>query len=219
MHTLPLRLQSEGVELMWIMLQSKKQSRYGAVKLLDFCTTRYALPCEKLVDLGGLKHLFGIFMGKARIKGPKGERGGMRRWRRSHAGAERGEARRAAEGASPPRALLRRAVPPCRQAEGLVPSSLFFCVALAGSRDVEAEVEERAVSIIFNLFQNLGPRGGRRERVAAKFVESEFEKCDRLMEMFLRYSGRVAAREEKMIREAEENEEEVRRRVPALAAP
>jgi hypothetical protein len=58
----------------WIMLQSKKQSRYGAVKLLDFASTRFPLPCEKLVDLGGLKHLFGIFMGKARIKGPKGER-------------------------------------------------------------------------------------------------------------------------------------------------
>ncbi len=55
------------------MLQSKKQSRYGAIKLLDFATTRFAPPCDKLVDLGGLKHLFGIFMGKARIKGPRGE--------------------------------------------------------------------------------------------------------------------------------------------------
>jgi len=67
--------QSEGVELVWIMLQSKKQSRYGAVKLLDFATTRFTAPCDKLVDLGGLKHLFGIFMGKARIKGPRGEGG------------------------------------------------------------------------------------------------------------------------------------------------
>lgn len=58
---------------MWIMLQSKKQSRYGALKLLDFASTRFATPCEKLVDLGGLKHIFGAFMGKARIKGPGGE--------------------------------------------------------------------------------------------------------------------------------------------------
>ena len=72
LQMLPI-IQSEGVELVWIMLQSKKQSRYGAVKLLDFASTRFPLPCEKLVDLGGLKHLFGIFMGKARIKGPKGE--------------------------------------------------------------------------------------------------------------------------------------------------
>ncbi len=31
--------------------------------------------------------------------------------------------------------------------------------------------------------QNLG-RGSRRDRVAAKFVESEFEKIDRLMEIY-----------------------------------
>ncbi len=62
---------------MWLMLQSKKQSRYGALKLLDFATTRYALPCDKLVDLGVLKHVFGVFMGKAKIKGPRGEREGV----------------------------------------------------------------------------------------------------------------------------------------------
>lgn len=64
--------QAEGVELMWLMLANKRQSRYGALKLLDYATTRYSAPCEKLVDLGGLKHLFGAFMGKARIKGPTG---------------------------------------------------------------------------------------------------------------------------------------------------
>ena len=55
-----------------------------------------------------------------------------------------------------------------------------------GGRDVETEVEERSVSIVFNLLQNQGPKGGRKERVAAKFVESEFEKCDRLMELYFR---------------------------------
>ncbi len=28
---------------------------------------------EKLVDLGGLKQLFGLFMGKAKVKGPAGK--------------------------------------------------------------------------------------------------------------------------------------------------
>jgi len=37
----------------------------------------------------------------------------------------------------------------------------------------------------------------RRDRVAAKFVEAEFEKCDRLMEIYARYEGRVAAEEAK----------------------
>jgi beta-catenin-like protein 1 len=31
--------------------------------------------------------------------------------------------------------------------------------------------------------------------VAAKFVEAEFEKCDRLMELYFRYEARVAAEE------------------------
>ena len=54
---------------------------------------------------------------------------------------------------------------------------------------METEVEERSISIVFNLLQNQGPKGGRRERVAAKFVEAEFEKCDRLMELYFRCGG------------------------------
>jgi hypothetical protein len=68
--------------------------------------------------------------------------------------------------------------------------SSFSLLFFLGGRDVEKEVEERGVSIIFNLFQTLGTKGGRRERVAAKFVESEFEKCDRLMELFFRCASR-----------------------------
>ncbi|KAG1678261.1 hypothetical protein FOA52_013881 [Chlamydomonas sp. UWO 241] len=142
---------AEGVELMWIILQNKKASRYGAVKLLDFATTRYGPPCDKLVDMGGLKHLFGIFMGKAKIKGPRGDKSG---------------------------------------------------------RDVESELEERAVSIVFNLMQNLGPKSGRRERVASKFVEAEFEKCDRLVEVLFRYAGAVKAQWERLTKEMDEGEEE-----------
>lgn len=58
----------------------------------------------------------------------------------------------------------------------------------------EAEEEERALSTIANLFQGLS-RGSRRDRLAAKFVESEFEKCDRLMELYSRYHRRIQAAE------------------------
>eukprot|EP00798_Chlamydomonas_sp_ICE-L_P016784 gene16784-23060_t len=132
-----LFVKSEGVELMWLMLQSKKQARYGSIKCLDFITTRFTAPCDSFVDLGGLKNLFGMFMGKTRIKGPRGE------------------------------------------------------------RDVDTEIEERAVSIISNLCQNLGVRGGRRERVSSKFVENEFEKCDRLMEIY--FSVRVIVEEDELL--------------------
>ena len=58
----------------------------------------------------------------------------------------------------------------------------------------EDEEEACCVSIICNLLLGL-QRGSRRDRVAAKFVENEFEKCDRLLEIFTRRSARVAAAE------------------------
>ena len=58
----------------------------------------------------------------------------------------------------------------------------------------EAEEEERALSTIANLFQGLS-RGSRRDRLAAKFVENEFEKCDRLLELYSRYNTRQRAAE------------------------
>lgn len=56
---------------------------------------------------------------------------------------------------------------------------------VADSRDVEREIEERSVSIISSLLGSI-TKGSRRDRVAAKFVESEFEKCDRLLEVYFK---------------------------------
>ena len=61
-----------------------------------------------------------------------------------------------------------------------------------GEENTEGEEEETAVSIVSSLMQNL-QRGSRRDRVAAKFVEDECEKCDRLMELFNRYFQRLLA--------------------------
>ena len=47
-------------------------------------------------------------------------------------------------------------------------------------------------------------RGSRRDRVAAKFVENEFEKVDRLMELYERYEGRVLAEERRLGTSGEE---------------
>ncbi|GLI67804.1 hypothetical protein VaNZ11_012092 [Volvox africanus] len=146
-------VKAEGVELMQLMLQSRRQCRYGALKCLDYATTRFAVPAEKLVDLGGLKQLFGLFMGKSKVKGPTGE------------------------------------------------------------HDVDGEVEERCVSLVSNLVTQLPTAGrgiSRRERLLAKFVENEFEKTDRLMELLFRYQGRVRAEERRLadaLAEAEEDEQ------------
>ncbi|GLC46520.1 hypothetical protein PLESTM_001885000 [Pleodorina starrii] len=146
-------VKAEGVELMQLMLQSRRQCRYGALKCLDYATTRFAAPAEKLVDLGGLKQLFGLFMGKAKVKGPLGE------------------------------------------------------------HDVDTEVEERCVSLVSSLVTQLpgvGRGASRRERLLAKFVENEFEKTDRLMELLFRCQSRVRAEERRLadaLAEAEEDEQ------------
>jgi hypothetical protein len=50
------------------------------------------------------------------------------------------------------------------------------------------------VSLLGSLFTGLS-KGARRDRLGAKFVESEFEKVDRLLELFVKYEGQVAAAE------------------------
>ncbi|KAI4389358.1 hypothetical protein MLD38_001590 [Melastoma candidum] len=54
------------------------------------------------------------------------------------------------------------------------------------------EMEERIISLIASLFGGIF-RGSRRERLLSKFVENEFEKIDRLIELYVRYADRVKA--------------------------
>jgi beta-catenin-like protein 1 len=96
-----------------------------------------------LIELGGLSPLFGLFMGRAKVKGPKGAGGGK------------------------------------------------------APADAAREVEERTVSLISSLLQH-APRAGARARVAAKFVEAEYEKADMLCELLFRYEDGVAAAEARL---------------------
>lgn len=75
-----------------------------------------------------------------------------------------------------------------------------------GERTQE-EIEERVISIISSLFGGL-TRGSRRERLLSKFIENEFEKIDRLMELYLRYADRVKA-ESKRLDEMDDGEDEL----------
>lgn len=55
---------------------------------------------------------------------------------------------------------------------------------------MDSEVEERCVSLVASLMAQLPATGrgaARRERLLAKFVEAEFEKTDRLMELLFRW--------------------------------
>lgn len=59
------------------------------------------------------------------------------------------------------------------------------------------ELEERLISLIASLFGGV-LRGSRRERLLSKFVENEYEKIDRLMELYMRYSNRVKEESERL---------------------
>ncbi|XP_068640089.1 uncharacterized protein [Aristolochia californica] len=61
----------------------------------------------------------------------------------------------------------------------------------------QEEIEERIISLIASLFGGIS-RGSRRERLLSKFVENEYEKIDRLMELYMRYSSRVKAEAERL---------------------
>lgn len=60
-------------------------------------------------------------------------------------------------------------------------------IAKAGGSEVEHE--EHTCSIIVSLFKNTG--GALRERLAAKFVENDHEKVERLIELHFKYQRRV----------------------------
>lgn len=74
------------------------------------------------------------------------------------------------------------------------------------------ELEERLISLVASLFGGIS-RGSRRERLLSKFVENEFEKIDRLMELYMRYSNRVKAETERLnnheLDDLEMDEEEI----------
>ncbi|KAI0771620.1 Catenin-beta-like protein [Trametes elegans] len=63
-------LDSEGVDLMVLMMKDKMQARSRAIKVLDYAMSGPAgtAACETFVDALGLKTLFSSFMGKAHMK-------------------------------------------------------------------------------------------------------------------------------------------------------
>ncbi|KAG7672607.1 hypothetical protein Ndes2526B_g08868 [Nannochloris sp. 'desiccata'] len=72
---------------------------------------------------------------------------------------------------------------------------------------VVAEEEERCMSLVCNLLSDV-TTDARKARVAAKFAENEFEKCDRLMEIYSLYEQRVHDGEAQLTASLQQQEEE-----------
>ena len=57
-------VENEGLELMLIMMKSRRSCRTSAIKCVDYALTRCPAACERFVDILGLKTTFSVFMGK-----------------------------------------------------------------------------------------------------------------------------------------------------------
>ncbi|KAL8200304.1 hypothetical protein R6Q57_011643 [Mikania cordata] len=75
--------------------------------------------------------------------------------------------------------------------------SLFMIPTSKNKKRSKEELEERLISLVASLFGGI-LKGSRRERLLSKFVENEFEKIDRLMELYMRYSNRVKEESERL---------------------
>lgn len=163
---------AEGVELCLIMLrEGGKLSKAAALRLLDHAATNgpgSADVCRRLVEAGGLKTTFTLFMktnnpnNKKRNKKEKGQH----HHHDSHAAAE------------------------------------------------NATMIEHLVAIFASLLRRLPADSPERVRALAKFVEKDYEKTGRLVELRREYAARVAAvdeaiRAEQQGKTAEQKEEEM----------
>jgi beta-catenin-like protein 1 len=201
-------LADEGVELCLLMLKSRRACRLGALRALDFAATRCPSVCRAVVDQGGLGALFGIFMGRSKLlvaeeeeEDEDGEEGG------EGGGGGNGGKKKKKKGKKKKKARM------------------------ALDRDGERELEERTVSLLASLFcglaagaeevveggDNCGGNGTTTtttatarllDRLCAKFVESEHEKLDRLVELLMRHAEGVERAERQLEQEAEEEDEE-----------
>ncbi|KAF9652244.1 DUF1716-domain-containing protein [Thelephora ganbajun] len=144
-----LFLDSEGVDLMVLIMKEKKLARSRAIKTLDYAMSgpSGSTACETFVDALGLKSLFTTFMGKASKKGKASD----------------------------------------------APAS---------------EETSHTLSIVSSLFTNLSSESPARIRLLAKFVENNYEKVDKLLEIRESAQRRLIETEADIEREKKEMIEE-----------
>jgi beta-catenin-like protein 1 len=167
-------LDIEGIELMLIVLKNKTSGRGGALKVLDYATTRYGPACCRIVTANGLKTVFAVFMGKLKSK------------------------------------MAKKDAAVAREDDERIMSIISnMCINLVEEKEGTAggimNGDKPPHSSTSSSFSSSSPLP-LFQRLAAKFVENSFEKCDRLMELFFNYNDRVAAAAQDLFQAMEENE-------------
>lgn len=185
-------VEKEGIQLMLRCVREKVHSGGGALKVLNFALSGsstassesndvYKNACEVFVHAGGLKLLFPLYMArKSAIPCPAAcSEGGSDLAKKSMSG-KNGVSKRAKRAAHARKRWL-------------------------------AEVEHNAVNIMYALTRYIDEKSkyDSYSRLLAKFVEEECEKCDRTIELCLKYDEKARIAEYQYFKsdEAEDAEE------------
>lgn len=191
-------LDRQGIELMLRCVNEHVHAGFGAMKILFFSLSGsskvYKNAAETFVDAGGLKTIFPIFMGRksSMPKPATCSDAGNVKLLRKYAELQI-ENRRKGENEQQKK--------PSRRMKEV----------LAANREWFHTLEAHSIQILYGLTRYLDDSSPHdaKSRLASKFIENEFEKCDRLVELCLKYDVKMRQAEYDYYRsdEAEEAEE------------
>ncbi len=191
-------LETEGVELMLRCINERVHTGFCAMKILFFCVSGSSEPykraAETFVDAGGLKSLFPIFMNK-KSSMPKPARcsdAGNLNLIRKYSQLQKENRRKGGD--------EQHKKPTKRMKQ-----------VLAANREWYQTLESHSIQILYGLTRHLDENSPHdaKSRLASKFVENDCEKCDRLVELALKYDIKMRQAEYEYFKsdEAEEAEE------------
>mmetsp|Transcript_11801 Transcript_11801/g.17914 ORF Transcript_11801/g.17914 Transcript_11801/m.17914 type:complete len:756 (+) Transcript_11801:158-2425(+) len=191
-------LERQGVELMVRCINERVHSGFCAMKILFFSLSgssqSYKRASETFVDAGGLKSLFPIFMGR-KSSMPKPAKccdAGNIDLLRKYAELQKQNRRKGAD-------------------QGPKKPSKRMKQVLAANKEWFQTLEAHSVQIMYGLTRNLDEASPHdaKSRLTSKFIENDCEKCDRLVELCLKYDAKMRQAEYDYFKsdEAEEAEE------------
>ena len=146
-------IDAQGIELVLRCLKEKVHAGGVALKLLDLRSKR---ACEYLVEAGGLKYLFPIFVGRG------------------------------------------------------IPKPMPSMTGKKARKEWLHMLETQVIQILYALTRYLTPESPKdaMDRVVAKFAEEDCLKCNRLVELLLKYDQKARLAEYKFYRNTDEDESE-----------
>jgi Histidyl-tRNA synthetase len=186
-------LERQGIELMLKCLSERVHSGYGAFKVLGFALTGpassnsqlYKRAAEIFVEAGGFKSFFPIFMG------------------RKHSMPQ------PSENCDAGNVTMLRKYAKLNKEEKQKPSRKMKQVVSA-SKEWYRSLEANAIQILYGLTRHLDDNSPNeaKHRLLAKFVENDCEKCDRMIELCLKYDAKMRRAEYLYFRSDEAEEAE-----------